>query len=98
MYWVLLKVKKEDFVSLIVIKGICVSVKSLGECDALHHIWARGGVRPLAPPTDCHPRIGLFAWAYLKACEGWGILLTSPLGYPDPVFPTFSIIWGALGQ
>ena len=59
---------------------------------------ARGGVRPLAPPTDCHPRIGLFAWAYLKACEGWGILLTSPLGYPDPVFPTFSIIWGALGQ
>ena len=56
---------------------------------------AQGGVRPLA---DCHPRIGLFAWAYLEACEGWGILLTFLLGYPDPVLPTFSIIWDALGR
>ena len=56
---------------------------------------ARGGVRPLAPPTDCHPRIGLFAWAYLEAYERWGILLTFPLGYPDPVLPTFFIIWGS---
>ena len=72
---------------------------SLGHSDVT---WgpgiAWGGVRPLAPLTDCHPRIGLFAWEYLEACEGWGILLTFPLGYPDPVLPTFSIIWGALGQ
>ena len=32
-----LKVKKEEFVSVIVIKGVCVSVKSLGVCITSGH-------------------------------------------------------------